>query len=62
MQLVQLSFSGEFSLLPLHVAPAGGDVTAIAVVIGAAFLACMIMLREHVRRIPMIQAINRGEN
>lgn len=62
VQLVQLSFSGEFSLLPLHVASAGGDVTAVAAVIVAAFLACMIMLREHVRRIPMIQAINRGEN
>ncbi len=61
-QLMQLSFSGEFSALPLQVSPAIGDCIAIGIAVVGMFIACMLVLRGLVQGVHLILAVNRGED
>ena len=61
-QLIQLSFAGSFSDLPLHISPAIGDSLAMILAVAAMFAACMFVLRNLIHGVHLILAVNRGED
>jgi len=61
-QLIQLSFAGEFSALPLQISPAGGDSIAIGLAVIAMFAVCLMVLRSLICGVHLILAVNRGED
>ncbi|MBQ4322101.1 MAG: ABC transporter permease [Oscillospiraceae bacterium] len=61
-QLIQLSFAGEFSVLPLHITTVAGDCIAIGIAVAAMFAVCMFVLRSLIHGVHLILAVNRGED
>lgn len=60
--MIQIAYSGADRVLPLELITKGSDLLRLFLVIGAVFLACLIILIRQVFRMKISQALKLGED